>query len=66
MPRRARLEAHGAFQYIIMRNIKNRRIVDDFADCRDFSHRLGLLTGVTKTVIFICVFIKFFPLMRID
>ena len=52
MPRQARLDAPGTLHHVIVRGIEKRRIVDDFADRKNFVTRLGKLAEITQTSIY--------------
>ena len=52
MPRRARLDAPGTLQHVIVRGIERRKIVNDAADRNNFVKRLGELSAGTKTRIY--------------
>ena len=52
MPRRARLDAPGTLNHVIVRGIERRRIVDDVADRKNFVERLGQLAADTDTRIY--------------
>lgn len=52
MPRRARLDAPGTLQHVMVRGIEKRRIVNDVADRKNFVTRLGALAAGTKTTIY--------------
>ncbi|NIM96999.1 MAG: transposase [candidate division Zixibacteria bacterium] len=49
MPRKARIDAPGALQHIIIRGIERRSIFKDAADRNDFLRRLGGLLSETQT-----------------
>jgi putative transposase len=52
MPRRARLDAPGTLQHVIVRGIEKRRIVDDDQDRSDFVERLGQLSKEMRTPVY--------------
>jgi len=52
MPRRARLEAPGTLHHVMVRGIEKRKIVNDFADRKNFVKRLGELSTATSTTIY--------------
>ena len=51
MPRKARMDAAGALQHIIVRGIERRRIFWDDADRDSFIKRLGQVLTETQTVL---------------
>ena len=51
MPRQARLDDPGTLQYIIIRGIEKRQIVDDDYDRNNFVERVGRIAAETATVI---------------
>jgi REP element-mobilizing transposase RayT len=49
MPRKARIDAHGALHHIICRGIERRKIFDDDADRDNFLQRLEIILKETST-----------------
>ena len=56
MPRKARIDAPGALQHIIIRGIERRKIFNDDTDRENFIDRLDDIVTDTKSVCFGCVF----------
>jgi len=56
MPRKARIDAPGALQHIIVRGINRRKIFFDDSDCDDFLDRLGSILSDSKTSCFAWAF----------
>jgi REP element-mobilizing transposase RayT len=52
MPRKARIDAPGALQHIIVRGIERRRIFSDDQDRDNFNERLGDILTETQTFCF--------------
>jgi putative transposase len=52
MPRKARIDAPGALQHIIVRGIEKRKIFRDDKDCHQFIKRLGVILTETETPIY--------------
>jgi putative transposase len=52
MPRRARLDAPGTLDHVIVRGLDWRRVVNDVADRKIFVKGLGELAVDTKTSIY--------------
>ena len=52
MPRKARIDAPGALQHIIIRGIERRAIFKDNADRRNFIERLDTIVSETETFCF--------------
>lgn len=50
MPRKARIDAPGAFHHIISRGIERRRIFEDAKDRERFVERLGLILKESATI----------------
>ena len=49
MPRKARVDAPGALQHIIVRGIERARVFKDDTDRNDFLDRIGKLVTETKS-----------------
>jgi putative transposase len=49
MPRKARLDAPGAFHHIVVRGIERRKIFRDDSDRDDFFERLNTILGESRT-----------------
>ena len=52
MPRKARIDAHGALHHIILRGIERRKLFYDDSDRNNFLKRLGVILIETKTSCF--------------
>ena len=52
MPRKARIDAHGAMHHIIVRGIERRRIFSDDQDRDNFVESLGNIVTETETFCF--------------